>query len=73
MNGEEVLLEKYISRLIRVTTTDNRAFFGSLICTDRDLNLILQDTTERRTDLRRYIGMVVIPGKLIGTIALQKL
>jgi small nuclear ribonucleoprotein (snRNP)-like protein len=66
----ETELDKYISRILRVVTKDGRAFFGVLVCANKDKDLILQDTTERRTDLRRFVGMVVIRGVLIESISL---
>lgn len=72
-------MQQYISsnnntnKLLRVTTKDGRALFGLLICSDKDCNFILQDATEVRQEqnLRRYIGMVVVPGEQIESIALQ--
>lgn len=67
----ESYLEKYISKVLRITTTDGRAFFGVLLCTDRHRDLVLQDTTERRTDNSRFVGMVVIRGHSIANISVQ--
>lgn len=65
-------LSQYISKPIRVTVSDGRAFFGQLMCTDRDCDVIIQDAVERRTDLTRYVGMIVVPGRLIKSISVQK-
>ncbi|KAH0610233.1 uncharacterized protein H6S33_011760 [Morchella sextelata] len=41
-------LQSFISRTLRVTTTDTRVFLGELKCTDKDKNLILSSTHEYR-------------------------
>ncbi|KAA8913763.1 hypothetical protein FN846DRAFT_751499, partial [Sphaerosporella brunnea] len=42
------VLQAFINKSLRVTTTDARFFIGELKCTDRDRNLILVNTTEYR-------------------------
>lgn len=77
-------MQEFISKLLGVTINDGRTLFGTLICTDKDCNFILQDTYEVRqvcgtdTDTgtdriqKRYIGAVVIPGEQINNIKIIK-
>ncbi|RPA92525.1 hypothetical protein L873DRAFT_1817404 [Choiromyces venosus 120613-1] len=42
------VLQEFISKTMRITTTDTRVFVGELKCTDKDKNLILAQTHEYR-------------------------
>ena len=39
-------LEEYLHTTLRVTLSDKRVIYGRLICTDRDLNLVLCESEE---------------------------
>ncbi|KAH8146172.1 uncharacterized protein LAJ45_09862 [Morchella importuna] len=49
-------LQSFISRTLRVTTTDTRVFLGELKCTDKDKNLILSSTHEYRYPSARDVS-----------------
>ncbi|KAI5844640.1 hypothetical protein DFP73DRAFT_631868 [Morchella snyderi] len=49
-------LQSFISRTLRVTTTDTRVFLGELKCTDKDKNLILSSTHEYRYPSAQDVG-----------------
>ncbi|KAG0644657.1 hypothetical protein HOY80DRAFT_878319 [Tuber brumale] len=42
------VLQEFINKTMRITTTDTRVFVGELKCTDKDRNLILAQTHEYR-------------------------
>ncbi|KAG0123582.1 hypothetical protein HOY82DRAFT_527129 [Tuber indicum] len=42
------VLQEFINKTMRITTTDTRVFVGELKCTDKDKNLILAQTHEYR-------------------------
>ncbi|KAJ3101153.1 N-alpha-acetyltransferase 38, NatC auxiliary subunit [Phlyctochytrium planicorne] len=58
-------LSELLNLKARITTTDKRAFVGIFICVDKDRNIILTGTDEFKAGERRFVGMVMIPGKHI--------
>ncbi|PWN50579.1 hypothetical protein IE53DRAFT_302854, partial [Violaceomyces palustris] len=70
-------VEKFVDRLVLVHIQDGRAFRGTFICVDNDLNIILVNTDELTAsdDEKRYsernVGMVVVPGKHLVKIEVQ--
>merc|ERR1712241_463123 len=57
---------------MKIKVTDNRVLIGKFMCTDRDSNLILNNTeeflTENKDETPRQVGMVMIPGEHIKFI-----
>ncbi|KAK3393797.1 hypothetical protein B0H63DRAFT_28487 [Podospora didyma] len=47
-NLAALFLQSLLNKNLRVTTTDQRMFWGSFKCTDPDSNIVLQDTYEYR-------------------------
>ncbi|KAF2402543.1 hypothetical protein EJ06DRAFT_458288, partial [Trichodelitschia bisporula] len=41
-------LSQFLTRTLRITTTDQRMFTGQMKCTDRECNIILSNTHEYR-------------------------
>lgn len=82
----ETLQRRFINRTLLVHTTDGRAFEGTLICTDDTCNVILGSADELRpsspspssvggeasTPARRWVGMVMLPGKHIMRIEMTQ-
>lgn len=67
-------VSEFVSEYLRATTTDGRTFFGRLVCTNRDSDLILDEAYEKRSpDDARYLGMIVLRGTIIDKIALRHL
>lgn len=55
-------LKATLNRLYRLTITDGRSFTGTLVCLDKELNLILSNTTEvNAAGDERDVGMVCQP------------
>ncbi|TGZ85105.1 Sm-like ribonucleo protein [Ascodesmis nigricans] len=52
-------LQKFINRTLRISITDDRFFIGRMMCTDRDRNVILSDTTEYRPPAQGVAGVKV--------------
>lgn len=45
-------IDVYLNKMLRVSVIDGRIFEGFLICTDRDMNLVLNSVTEYTRDQR---------------------
>ena len=70
-------LDKVLSQTLRVEISDGRVIYGRLLCTDRDLNLVLGHAEEHGPApsaagestptlvCRRQMGVVMVPGKHI--------
>ena len=46
MEGEERFIKGLINKMLRVQISDGRVLVGSLLCTDRDQNLIMGGAAE---------------------------
>lgn len=67
-------LEILLNKLLRVRVKDGRWYFGSFICTDRNCDLILDNTTEKHdSGASRFLGMVVIRGHNIEEIGVSNI
>jgi small nuclear ribonucleoprotein (snRNP)-like protein len=69
-------LKSILRGTLRVNINDNRAFIGTFVGTDKSLNILLLNTEEFRLDAGedtagRYVGQVMIPWRIIQSIALQ--
>jgi len=70
-------LKGVLRATLRIITHDDRAFIGTLVGTDKSLNIILVNTEEFRLSpgeentSGRYVGQVMIPWRLIESIGLQ--
>jgi N-alpha-acetyltransferase 38, NatC auxiliary subunit len=71
-------LKSVLRGTLRVIINDNRAFVGTFVGTDKNLNILLLDTEEFRLTLDagentagRYVGQVMIPWRIIQSIGLQ--
>ncbi|CAG8511800.1 7833_t:CDS:2, partial [Paraglomus brasilianum] len=47
----------------KIAVSDGRIFFGTFVCVDKYKNMILAHTDEYRDDEKRFVGLVMIPGK----------
>ncbi|CAG8740884.1 32679_t:CDS:2, partial [Racocetra persica] len=47
----------------KITASDGRVFLGTFMCIDKYKNIILSQTEEFRSDEKRFVGLVMIPGK----------
>ncbi|CAB4375089.1 hypothetical protein RhiirA5_356908 [Rhizophagus irregularis] len=58
-------LRSYLNLRTRITASDNRVFNGIFMCIDKYKNIILSQTEEFRDAEKRFVGLVMIPGKHI--------
>ncbi|GBC00688.1 hypothetical protein RclHR1_03940014 [Rhizophagus clarus] len=58
-------LRSYLNLRTRITASDNRVFNGIFMCIDKYKNIILSQTEEFRGAEKRFVGLVMIPGKHI--------
>ncbi|KAK9453019.1 hypothetical protein V1511DRAFT_513264 [Dipodascopsis uninucleata] len=89
LNNDELALLKakeldtFLGVSLIVSITDGRQFYGILMGSDNECNLILDEATERlpidfksrRTTMRngfRYVGKIVVPGQYIVRIEAEK-
>jgi N-alpha-acetyltransferase 38, NatC auxiliary subunit len=51
----------------RISIQDKRIFLGTLVCTDKDKNIILTNADEMRRGEPngRYVGMIMIPWRWV--------
>ncbi|CAG8679086.1 14413_t:CDS:2 [Funneliformis caledonium] len=66
-------LRSYLNLQIRITASDGRIFNGIFMCIDKYKNIILSQTEEVRDDERRFVGLVMIPGKHIFKAEIEDL
>jgi N-alpha-acetyltransferase 38, NatC auxiliary subunit len=69
-------LKSILRTTLRIITDDDRAFVGTFVGTDKDLNILLVNTEEFRLGASegpagRFVGQVMIPWRLIQNIGLQ--
>jgi len=65
----------WVGRQMKIQITDNRILVGKFLCTDKDQNIILQNTEEFLNEVGesgRLVGMVMVPGEHIKSIHIQK-
>ncbi|RIA93293.1 hypothetical protein C1645_762727 [Glomus cerebriforme] len=66
-------LRSYLNLRTRITASDNRVFIGIFMCIDKYKNIILSQTEEFRGDEKRFVGLVMIPGKHIVKAEIEDL
>ncbi len=54
----------FLGKKSRVTI-DSRTFVGTLVAIDYAKNTVLLGATEFRNSLQTFVGLIMIPGKLI--------
>lgn len=79
MNPGAVKLRSWLNKTLRIEMSDGRILIGVFLCTDRDANVILGSCSEYlsaeelSSSEPRVLGLVMIPGKHIVSINLDKL
>lgn len=76
----EAELSKYLNLSMKFALSDGRVIIGKLKCTDSNCNIVVSDSIEYGVDaasadglqLRRRLGLAMIPGKHILSAALQE-
>lgn len=58
-------LRSLLNEKFRVEIVDGRAFQGAFVCVDKEKNIILAGSEEFRNEEKRFVGLVMIPGKHI--------
>ena len=64
------LLEKSLNRKVSLLLKDNSILEGTLSGFDDYMNMVLEDTEERRDDVVRRLGQVVLRGNNVVSISL---
>ena len=64
------LLEKNVDKRVSLLLKDGRILEGKLTGFDEYMNMVLEETTERTADEERRLGMVVLRGNNVVSIAL---
>ena len=64
------LLEKSLDKRLSLLLKDNRILEGKLVGYDDYMNLVMEDTEEKKDDKVRRLGKVVLRGNNVVSIAL---
>ena len=64
------LLEKSLDKRLSLLLKDNRVLEGKLVGYDDYMNLVMEDTEEKKDDQVRRLGKVVLRGNNVVSIAL---
>jgi len=63
------MLEKSMNKKLTLLLKDGRTVEGTLTGFDEHMNLVLDDTDERRDDSMRKIGQIILRGNNVVTIS----
>ena len=69
-------LRSWLGKVFKIVITDGRQVVGQFVCTDRDGNLILENTLEYGQIIGgnnepRNLGVALIPGRHIQSVSLM--
>ncbi|TPX64398.1 hypothetical protein SpCBS45565_g05913 [Spizellomyces sp. 'palustris'] len=56
-------LRDYLNHKARITISDGRIFIGHFVCIDKGQNTILAGAEEFKNGERRFVGLIMVPGK----------
>lgn len=66
-------LKRWLNSTLHIILSDDRNIYGEFICTDRDVNIILNNAVEQNEyGQQRMLRQVVVPGRHIKQIRLHK-
>lgn len=73
----KAIADGFTGRTVMVRIPDGRAFRGTFLCVDSDVNVILGNTDEVRlapdgSTSSRNVGMVMVPGEYIVQVQVQQ-
>lgn len=60
-------LRSWLGKTFKVEITDGRIIVGQFVCTDKDANIILENSWEES----RPIGLTLVPGKHIVNLSIM--
>ncbi len=63
------LLEKSLNKRVTLLLKDNRMLEGRLVGYDEFMNMVLEDTEERKAEQTRKIGSVILRGNNVVSIS----
>lgn len=63
------LMEKTLNKKVSLLLKDNRVLEGKLTGYDEYMNMVLEDTEERNADQVRRLGVVILRGNNVVSIA----
>lgn len=79
LSDSKDFLLRIMGAKVTVETTDGRQFFGSLLCTDRDANIVMKNAVEYpapgtavKDDLTRRLFLITIRGAHIKRMLIDK-
>lgn len=82
MKPGAVKLRGWLNKSLRIRMSDGRVLIGIFLCTDRDANVILGSCSEylpeseegavKANEEPRMLGLVMVPGKHIVSVAVDK-
>lgn len=61
-NDPREILKSFLGRTLRIVITDGRVIFGDFVCTDRDANIILENSLEY---ISEEVGKSIISSKFV--------
>lgn len=69
-------IRSWLGKVLRIVITDGRIIVGYFVCTDRDANVILENSYEYAQPIGgneepRFLGSALVPGKHIVSVALM--
>ncbi|KAJ3300666.1 hypothetical protein HK104_008600 [Borealophlyctis nickersoniae] len=65
-------LRARLSSRTRISCSDGRTFIGHFMCTDKEKNIVLAGTEEFKHGERRFVGLIMIPGKYLDKIEMEE-
>lgn len=70
-------LRSWLNEVFKIVITDERIIVGYFVCTDRDGNVILENSYEYTQTIHdnnepRKLGLALVPGKHIVSVAVIK-
>jgi len=66
--GPAQLMERVLEQRVTLVLKDSREISGRLVGIDEHMNLVLEDATERTSEISRHLGRVVLRGSNVVTL-----
>ncbi len=64
------MLESFMNKRISLLLKDNRELVGKLVGFDDYMNMVLEDTEERTSEMTRKLGVVILRGNNVVRMTL---
>ncbi len=66
------MLESFMNKRISLLLKDNRILEGKLVGYDDYMNMVLEDTEEKSTEMNRKLGTVILRGNNVVRMTLVR-